>query len=533
LLPVVRGHSMKQATLSGKSYWYDGAQRMITKTSNDLYRTSWAQILAFLAIPVYLYVNLFAFPNIPIYLDGDQIAFWENAIRMLDGELIYRDYFQFTPEGTNLYFLGLFKLFGTHIWVMNFAALVLGIALCWVCFSIAKLLMERKMALLTTCLFLVLIYGKILDATHHWFGLLGSLCAMRIVMPARTLPRVAAAGAIFAVASCFTQTSGVVGVLVLFLALLWEAFLNRRTWRSALIASALLVAVFGVVLAAFNAHLFAQMAWQRIWYFQVTYPHRYMAFKHEGLFQGFVSWRDLRDPARRCFLPALLLVIYFRELWGCWRKRREARVDDLTPIVLLSLLGLFLLLIIITRANWTRIYANSMPGLILWMRVLSQNKKVRAPLVVTSLIILACMATKQTWVRHRDSPRIADLPAGRVALSEEKYEKFSWLAQHTKPGDFLFQQRWFNVYPALELRSPAWVDALWTSEATRPESVDLTLQQLESRKPKYILITPGMDIPDDPDKPWQNHLGPFLAYLKNNYVYVRSFADQDEVWKRQ
>lgn len=501
--------------------------------SDDSRGRSWTQVLALLAVPVYLYANLFAFPNIPIYLNGDQTFFWEYALRMLGGERIYRDFFQFTPPGTDLFFLGLFKLFGPHIWVMNLAVLLLGIALCWVCFSIAKLLMERKMALLTTCLFLVLIYGKLLDATHHWFGLLVSLCAVRAVLPARTLPRVAAAGVLFAMASCFTQTAGVAGLLALLAALLWEASRDRRPWRAALVAPALLLVVFGLTLAAFNARLLAEVGWHRLWYFQVTYPHRYLVFKQEGLFQENLSWRGLRDLARRCFLPAMLLVIYLRVLWGCWRKRREAHIDDTPPLVLLSLLGLLLLLTIISRANWTRIYTVSMPALILLMRMVSRNKRIQTPLAVACLIVLGCVAAKQTWATYRDNPRIADLPAGRAALSEEKYEKFSWLAQHTKPGDFLFQEEWLNVYPALELRSPAFVDGLWANEVTRPEYVDLTLQQLESRKPEYILITPGLNTPDDPSKPWQDHLGPFFVYLKTNYVFVRSFADQDEVWKRQ
>jgi 4-amino-4-deoxy-L-arabinose transferase-like glycosyltransferase len=106
---------------------------------------------------IYLYVNLFAFPNIPFLLSGDQVYFWMNAQRMLQGERIYRDFFQFTPPGTDLLYLGFFKLFSPHIWVTNAVVLVLGVILCWVCYEISKLIMGRPQAFLAASIFLVLI----------------------------------------------------------------------------------------------------------------------------------------------------------------------------------------------------------------------------------------------------------------------------------------------------------------------------------------------------------------------------------------
>ena len=54
-----------------------------------------------LGIAVYLYFNLFAFPRTPFLLNGDQAFFWMDAQRMLNGEHVYQDFFQFTPPGTD------------------------------------------------------------------------------------------------------------------------------------------------------------------------------------------------------------------------------------------------------------------------------------------------------------------------------------------------------------------------------------------------------------------------------------------------
>jgi hypothetical protein len=113
----------------------------------------------------------------------------------------------------------LFKFFGLRIWVTNAAVLLLGVALYWICFSIALRLMEQELAILASFLFLGLTYARLLNATHHWFSLLTVLCAVRIIMPVRTTPRVAAAGILLGIASCFTQTAGAAVLLAVLMSL--------------------------------------------------------------------------------------------------------------------------------------------------------------------------------------------------------------------------------------------------------------------------------------------------------------------------
>src|ERR1700729_2777013 len=113
---------------------------------------------------VYLYVNLFFSPRVPFLLGGDQVFFWTFAQRMLGGARVYQDFFQFTPPGTNFVYLIFFKLFGPNMWVTNGIVLVLGIALTWLCFSIASEIMQLRSALLASVVFLVFLYGKMLNA---------------------------------------------------------------------------------------------------------------------------------------------------------------------------------------------------------------------------------------------------------------------------------------------------------------------------------------------------------------------------------
>jgi len=490
-----------------------------------------------LVASLYLYVNLFVFPNIPIYLDGDQTFFWEYALRMLHGQRVYRDFFQFTPPGTDLYYLAFFKLFGARPRVIDFSVLLLGVALCWISFSIARRLMTENQALLASALFLVLPFNTLLDATHHWFSLLAVLCAVRVLMPSRTPPRIALAGLFLGTASFFTQTAGAAALLALLLFLAWEGFCTKKTWRATLGCQSLLIAAFALTLAALSAYLLAKVGWKQLWYFQVVYPQHYLIYREEG-----VRWQLAQRPTRsglagyleRRFIYALLFLMYPVALWRSWRERRNPRSLELA---LLSLAGLFLFLEVLPRANWTRIYAVSMPALILFVWALSR-RGIRRSLTMAIWTILFCLAAEKVLSRHRQNHLIARLPAGKAALSRQKYEEFSWLMQHTRPGDLFFQANWLNVYPPLELRTPAFVDALTSNDVTRPEFVALTIRQLESRHVEYILWAQGLGIPESPDRPWENHLGPLRAYLKSHYRRVKLLPGPDSsydevVWQRR
>lgn len=70
----------------------------------------WGDLCILLGSCFYLLISLIAFPGVPILLGGDQVFFWVSAQRVLLGDRIYRDFFQFAAPGTDLIYLGTFHL---------------------------------------------------------------------------------------------------------------------------------------------------------------------------------------------------------------------------------------------------------------------------------------------------------------------------------------------------------------------------------------------------------------------------------------
>ena len=58
----------------------------------------WRSLVWYLLFALlFLYLDIFVLPATPIRFSGDHWTYLQNGARMLRGELIYRDFFQFTP----------------------------------------------------------------------------------------------------------------------------------------------------------------------------------------------------------------------------------------------------------------------------------------------------------------------------------------------------------------------------------------------------------------------------------------------------
>jgi hypothetical protein len=483
-----------------------------------------------LAITAYLYAGLFTITATPFLLGGDQIFFWMNAQRALYGQLIYRDFLEVTPPGTDLLYLGAFELFGPRIWVPNLVVLLLGLILCWLCFHISSLIMKRSQAALASSLFIVVFYGQLLNATHHWFSVLAVMAAVAVLMQARTANRVAIAGVLLGIACFFTQTRGVVAAVGVVTFLIWERARSGEPWWPCVRRQVLLVLPMVVTWAALSSYFIARVGLGRLWYFQVTYVQHYRVSGWNTLSLGtaeVLTWLKLPAARPAMFVYFAIPIIYAICLRRCWR-----RISPVTPerIVLLALVGLVMFLEITPTPSWLRLFCVAMPATILlvWL-VIDAAGKYRvyaARLVWLGWIGVIGTACYQTSSRHLRQMIIEDLPGGRVITTPVAAQKLISLARLTRPGQFVFQAWWPGIYLPLAVRNPLFLDNLDTGYPIRPEYVQLAIRQLEAEPVQYILWSPELESPAYP-------FAEFRQFLGERYHPVLTFADQDILWERK
>ncbi len=525
-------------------------KRSHTPTSQEVYEVPpfpAAQTFACRLVPwlllgalAFLYLNLFLLPCTPIWRGGDQTIQLLNAMRMLEGQVIYRDFFQFTLPGTELVYFALFKVFGLRPWIPNAMLVVLGLGLTWLSLRISKKVIRGWAALLPAILFLTFAFANALNGSHHWYSAFVVTAAIAVVIEKRTPVRLAVAGAVCGLASCFTQTRGLVAVFGLAVFLLWEHRQKGQSWRALLQGEVCLFATFLATIIVPNAYFVWKAGLQRFLDCVVVFAVRYypaytMATDLKIYMIGVPSvraWYHLSKLGVFLFIHALIPLVYVLFFMRYWRDARGQPLEPWDRLMLLNIMGLFQFVGIAPSPSFFRLCTVSVPALILVAWVVSSPGKVRHAMVRFFWAAALGLSIALPWRMQKHGWPSLDLPTGRTAFSNTVwFDKFQWLSHRTRPSQFFFEGDYPDVYFSLDLRNPAKVPFVTTTDYTRPEQVQDVVEGLEKRRVRYVLWSVWLDLRDDRN-PAADHLGPLRAYLRTHYHVVKTFADADQVWER-
>jgi hypothetical protein len=477
-------------------------------------------------------LRLFVLPHTALLLWGDAPGYATKGVRLLGGELPYRDFFEFLTPGTDLVYALLFRWFGVSLGVMHLLmAAMAALAAAWMTWCAGRLV-RGWFVLLPAALLMGFVLCFSLDPTHHWFSTVALMGAVGILFSGHSLVRVAGAGAFCGIAASFTQTKGAAAVIGLVAYFIWVAMREKdRTgqwWRRSLVLCGSALAVF----AAINAPFILASGVERWAWDVMVFPVRYFGTVSANNLTGAAA-KFAGDPGRLkwiCF-PFEFLVVPLTYVWffvRLWRARPEQR-EPWNQLVLVAVVGLAMLAAVAPALSIRRISTVSPPAILLLTWLLSTSGKVRIGVAlgaVSTAIALAQIAAIQLKPQ-----RFLDLPVGRVALppKADYYDVYRWAAENTKPG-----QWYFGLPPlalALELRNPTPMEGISPGEYTRPEQVSAIVQGIERTKVPVIVLRPEMYSPR-PQSHWPDHLQPFRDDLYLHYRKAQTFASGDEIWER-
>jgi hypothetical protein len=488
-----------------------------------------------------LYLLLFVPPLTPFYLPGDSTIYLMNAVRMLEGQALYKDFFQFTFPGTEVFFLGLFKLFGPRLWIPNATLLLLGLGLAWVILYISRRVMTGSAPFLSSLLFLVCVYWSWLDATHHWFSTLLVMAAVAFVIEERNPRRLAGAGAICGLASFFTQIKGVMALLGLAAFVLWEQRQKGASWHSTVRRAMCLFAAFIGALAALSAYFVEKAGLRGFLYCTIEFGIKY--YPSESSNNLWVYMTTLPDLVSRSYtaipkvgifvlihglLPLVFIVFSMR-----YRRMRTQLSAPWNSLMLVNAVGLALFISVAPAPAATRLYAVSPPALILFVWLLNSTGRPRKALLGCLWASVFLMATAECWLRQTHWRLYLDLSTGRCAcFYRTTCGEYEWMLRRTRPGDYFLEGGWSDYYYLLSLRNPTTVPFLTTTGYLRPEQVHEAIEGLERHSVRYVLWSPTLDI-QDPRGRGEDHLGPLRHYLSAHYGVAKTFTDGSQVWERK
>ncbi|MDT7812508.1 MAG: hypothetical protein QOJ42_2424 [Acidobacteriaceae bacterium] len=191
----------------------------------------WVLFLA--AAGVFLYLRTFLLPAAPFAATDDQSLLFARAVRILQGQLPYRDFFEIVTPGTDLIYAVGFRVFGVHAWVMPMWTIATGLAFSLLITYIAAQIVHGSSVWLPALLFLVFDFNSGLDLTHQWFSTFAALAIVAVLMGGISGRRIFAAGLLCAVAILFTQTKGALVFLGVALYLVWVTKRQEENTHSA------------------------------------------------------------------------------------------------------------------------------------------------------------------------------------------------------------------------------------------------------------------------------------------------------------
>ncbi len=499
----------------------------------------------YILAPTCLYFDAFVLPHTPVYEGDTTPIYLLEAIKMLHGQVIYRDFFQFTLPGTQVFYMILFRIFGVRAWIPSAVWVGLGIGLAWTCLAISKQVLSGSLVYLPSLLFLGVCFFSEPDPNHHWFSTLACMAAIAVLTPQRTPSRWAAAGALCALATLFTHSRGIVAIAGFAAYLLWEWRAKKQEWNWLMKTAAYLLFPFlGVTVpvvtylawkvgpkvflnctVVFLAKYWSKWFWGTRYVYGADLPTDLPIGIEEGALSMWVFIHIL--------LPTVYIIFFIRYCRrdGGNRDEVSSRVED--RLMLLAIVGSALFLGIVTSPVWFRLISVSPPALILYMWMIRGNGRIASVFRGTAWAGAMVAMLVQPIVLQAGWKAYLDTPTGRTAFFDsDHYEKFRWILQHTHPGDYFFQADDCDEYFLLGLQNPARVSFVTDSTYTRPDQVENAVEMLEKYHVHWVMWSAWLDVPRSPGSDGSAER-PLRMYLRSRYHPVKDFDDQlEEAWER-
>ncbi len=505
-------------------------------------RVSWRMLgAAFAGAFVFLYLRTFLLRGTPFVAADDQDLFFARAIRILHGQVPYRDFFEIVTPGTELLYAAAFRVLGVHAWVIDAWAIAVGTGFCVALTRMAQRLFCGPTVLLPAALFLVMDFNSGLDLTHQWYSTLAALCAAGVLMGGSNLRRLFATSTLCAAATLFTQTKGVFVFVALSVYLVWvepakDAGARRRIERLAVFVLPYLAIVLGVL-----GYYVAKAGLHPLWFDLVTFPEKYMStaevnrpitYLHQ-LHQLPQIVRAHRAVDTVQIVPIVfiyLLVPFAYVVGGCllWRKRTEMAGSVWRQLVLIHLVGVALFLAIAPGPRHFRLCTVAPPAVLIYVWLVDRSGR-RTLLLSLSWIIAAGFGLLLPLHRQMGWHAVLDLPIGRTAFSDRQlYDEFQWAARQSHRGEMAFNHAALGLY--LSLENPTATEFVNYDETTRPEQAAALLKAIARRPPQFIVLEPARGAVSSVD-----HAAPFREYVYAHYRLAKVFplnhsASKEEIW---
>ena len=374
----------------------------------------------------------------PIFLFdfGSNGVFFDQAARVLAGEVMYRDFFEFVAPGVVYLHALVMLVAGPGIRALTAAMVLQGAVLALLVHALAARVCGPRWRLLPPAAFVVLVYAPNILGDHKWPALLCALAGL-LVLSGRG-PNVATtilAGTLLGGSAVFTQDLGagvVAGAL---------AYQTLRRPRTRPLVPLVLAC------AAPLAAAFAYFAWKAgartVVYDWLLYPLQRYPELNRSYFDFTPSLRTLPRELAQVVLGALGVMVAIVRLVGSRRERADATASDAG---LVSAAGLGM----VTAMGHRGLYPMGLavqtclllPVAARWLEGSRNGPRAPRALGAAALVVVAAglvhgSAALLAW-RQLFQPMTREVHRAGAVWTPSPMPELSWIEANTAPGDPTF-----------------------------------------------------------------------------------------------
>lgn len=499
------------------------------------------------------------------------------ALRILNGELIYRDFFTVVTPGSYYTVASLFQIFGEQLMVLRWAALVSGLAIVLVTLAIGRQIASwpfaAAAALMTTVWGWFLITPNFYSLQAALFALIALFFSLRDAADPRAR-WVVLAGVMTGLTALVKQNVGAYVAVGLLLSM-WASrvFDAGLDLRGRLRRSALFIA--GVAIPAVPTLLYLMVSgagpylyesW--VYYPLMKYPDRFAlpfpAFYPLLPEHHVVTLRDavpallsraIPEPAVFdiwvkfvLYLPVLVYpIVVARLVWLAHQvhRRRTEVAREARALLAIAIAGALLLLQTWPRADLTHLLFGIQPTFVLFAYLTycawRAMRLVPGPRVVVSAVMLLITLVPHAlllWNGYRRTDweyanYVAPLRSDRargvraVPIEAQRIDAVTrYVAEHTSPDETIFVVPWAaGFYFLADRRNPTRTDFLLFED---PEAYPCLLARLEQQPPRYVIYGYTWDVDG---RRFRDYAAPIDRYIRSRYA-IEDSVDGYEIWRR-
>ena len=477
------------------------------------------------------------------------------ALRIVKGELIYRDFFTVVTPGSYYTVAWLFEMFGATLMVLRWTALVTGLGILLVTLTVARRVMVWPFAaaagLMTT------VWGWFL-VTPNFYSLeaaLLSLIALGCYVYGRPAARwMVAAGVAAGLTAMVKQNVGAYVTAGLFVTI-WASrlFDDGADWRGRLKMSGQFIAGIAIAVVPTLAWLIAKGAGPYLYESWLYYPIVKYTERFARPFPDFFPlaendpydlWTKLIIYLPAVVYPFAVIAIVFLALKYQRHRQRDVKIEGHALLAITSV-GILTLLQAWPRADVPHILFGLQPTFVLFAyllfcayRALAKIPGPRIAIAAVAGVIALAPALTLLWkgkqrtdweyqnyiVAVRTDRGAGIFTAGLEAQRMDVVTKY--ISEHTAPDDPIFVVPWAaGFYFLADRGNPTRTDFMLFED---PEAYPCLLSRLDARAPKYVIYGYTWDVDD---RHFRDYAAPIDRYIRSRYA-IEFTTDGYEIWRR-